>query len=162
MSMIGYYFAADDIMVRKLQEGASGEFMFSEEHRDRLVSIDKAWHAIHYILTGEIWEIPEDNILANLVLGGEPVNDDDMGYGPARLLSKEMVSQLSNAMKDWDEAAFRAKFDKNVMVENEIYPMMEDEDEEIFFQYVWENFDALKQFFKETAEKGLNMIVFLG
>ena len=57
---------------------------------------------------------------------------------------------------------FRARFDIKDMIENEIYPVMSDEDEEIFFQYVWENFDALKQFFKETAEKGLNMLTFLG
>lgn len=34
--------------------------------------------------------------------------------------------------------------------------------EELFFQYVWEYFDALKQFFKKTAEKGLHMLTFLG
>ncbi|MBD5458342.1 MAG: DUF1877 family protein, partial [Lachnospiraceae bacterium] len=98
MSMIGYYFPADDDMVQRMKEGGSGELMFGEEHRDELFSIDKAWHAIHYVLTGEVWEVPEDNILAQLILGGEPVNDEDMGYGPARLISKETVSGLSVAM----------------------------------------------------------------
>ena len=162
MSMIGYYFPADDDMVRKLMEGDSGEFMFHGEHEDDLMCIDKSWHAIHYTLTGEVWEVPEDNILAQLILGGEPVNEEDMGYGPARLLPKEVVLQLSEAMKGWDEAAFREKFNMKDMVENEVYPVMEDEDEELFFQYVWENFDALKEFFNETAKKGLHVITFLG
>lgn len=162
MSMIGYYFPADDDMVQSMKAGGSGELMFGEAHQDELVSIDKAWHAIHYVLTGEVWEVPENNILAQLILGGEPVNDEDMGYGPARLIPKETVSRLSTAMDEWDMEKFRAKFDIKDMIENEIYPVMSDEDEEIFFQYVWENFDALKQFFKETAEKGLNMLTFLG
>ena len=162
MSMIGYYFPADDDMVRKLMEGDSGEFMFQGEHEDDLMCIDKSWHAIHYTLTGEVWEVPEDNILAQLILGGEPVNEEDMGYGPARLLPKEVVSQLAEAMNGLDEAAFREKFNMKDMVENEVYPVMEDEDEELFFRYVWENFDALKEFFEETAKKGFHVITFLG
>lgn len=162
MSMIGYYFPADDDMVQSMKEGGSGELMFGEKHQDELFSIDKAWHAIHYVLTGEVWEVPEDNILAQLILGGEPVNDEDMGYGPARLISKETVSGLSVAMDEWDMEGFRAKFDIRDMAENEIYPVMSDEDEELFFQYVWENFDALKQFFRETTQKGLNILTFLG
>jgi len=160
--MIGYYFPADDDMVQRLKEGGSGNLLFSGEHRDELVSIDKAWHAIHYILTGEVWEVPEDDILAQLILGGEPVNDEDMGYGPIRWISKEIVSRLSDAMDEWDMERFRAKFNLKDMAENEIYPIIKDEDEEIFFQYVWENFATLKQFFRETAEKGLNMLTFLG
>ncbi|MDE7342093.1 MAG: YfbM family protein [Lachnospiraceae bacterium] len=162
MSMIGYYFPADDDMVQSMKAGSAGELMFGEEHQDELVSIDKAWHAIHYVLTGEVWEVPEDNILAQLILGGEPVNDEDMGYGPARLIPKEIVSRLSTAMEEWDMEKFRARFDIKDMTKNEIYPVMSDEDEETFFEYVWENFDALKQFFKKTAEKGLNMLTFLG
>lgn len=161
MSMIGYYFAADDDMVRKMQEGASGEFIFSKENKDSLMSVDKAWHAIHYILTGEVWEVPEDNILANLVLGGEPVNDEDTGYGPVRFLDKEIVTQIADAVDVWDETAFRDKFDIKDMAEKQVYPVMDDEDGEIFFRYVWESFAALKQFFKETAQKGLNMLLFL-
>ena len=162
MSMIGYYFPADDDMVRKLKEGDSGEFMFRGEHENDLVCIDKSWHAIHYTLTGEVWEVPEDNILAQLILGGEPVNEEDMGYGPARLLPKEVVSQLAEAMNGLDEAAFREKFIMKDIAKNEVYPIMENEDEELFFNYVWENFDALKEFFDETAKKGLHVITFLG
>ena len=74
-----------------------------------------------YVLTGEVWEVPEDNILAQLILGGEPVNDEDMGYGPARLIPKEIVSRLSTAMEKWDMEKFRARFDIKDMIENEIY-----------------------------------------
>ena len=162
MSMIGYYFPADDDMVRKLAEGESGGFMFSEEHQKELMSIDKSWHAIHYTLTGEVWEVPEDNVLAQLVLGGAPVNEEDMGYGPARLLPKEVVSLLAEAMKEWDESAFREKFNMKDMVKNDVYPVMHDEDEESFFQYVWENFAALKEFFEETAQKEFHVITFIG
>ena len=54
MSMIGYFYQADDATVQKLREGSDAEFIFEEENEDNMLDIDKAWHAIHFILTGEL------------------------------------------------------------------------------------------------------------
>lgn len=162
MGMIGYYYQADDITVHKLKKGESAGFVFEPENEHNLCCIDKAWHAIHYTLTGEVWEIPEDNILGQLVLGGAPVNDEDMGYGPMRLLDKDIVSQIADALAEWDETAFREKFNLKEMVENEIYPIMDNENEEQFFEYVWANMDALKEFIKDAAQNNQNILTFLG
>ena len=91
MSMIGYYLRADEDTVNKIREGDTG-ILFGEENDRNLACIDKAWHAIHYIVTGCVWDIPDDNILGHLVLGGEPINDEDMGYGPARLIPADRKS----------------------------------------------------------------------
>ena len=161
MSMIGYYYQADDITVQKLKEGADAEFIFAEENDENMLCIDKAWHAIHFTLTGEEWEISEDNPLSQVVLGGEPVNDEDMGYGPMRLIPKELVSQIADALEEVDEADFRSKFNLKDMVQNQIYPVMNDDNEEQFFEYVWELFAELKKFYKDASEKDHNVLAFI-
>lgn len=154
--MIQYYFRADDAKVREIQEGVSILHISSDD--DKMLDIDKAWHAIHFILTGEAWEFDEDNFLTQLVLGGKPVNDDDMGYGPARLLTKDIVAPLADALGQWEEDVFREKFDLKAMIENNVYPVMDDEDEEQFFEYVWFYFREVKKFFRQAADQGENVI----
>lgn len=162
MGMIGYFYQEDDITVQRLREGESAGFLFDEENEENMLDIDKAWHAIHYILTGEEWEVSVDKPISQAVLGGEPVNDEDMGYGPMRLIPKELVSQIADALGEIDEAAFRERFNLKEMVENQIYPVMYDEDESQFFTYVWENFVELKKFYKDASEKNHNVLAFIG
>ena len=158
MGMIGCYIRMDDETVKELQNGAELDISGSD---DNTLDIDKSWHAIHFVLSGEVWEIDEDNLLSQVVLGGSPVNDDDMGYGPARLLEKDLVKKLADALMSWDEKAFRHNFSMADMVENHVYPVMDDENEEQFFQYVWSNFKEVKTFFRQAADHGQNIISFI-
>lgn len=162
MSMIGYYLRADEDMTQKIVAGEGNELLFGQDNDERFLCIDKAWHAIHYIVTGSVWEVPEDDPVGQLVLGGIPINEEDMGYGPARLISAETVSRLSEALGKWDEALFREHFHMQDMAENEIYPIVDDEDEALFFEYIWDNFKELQKFFKAAAQDGQNVITFLG
>ncbi len=162
MGMIGYYFRADDDIVQKLKEG-SGEILFDERNNDRLLCVDKAWHAIHYVLTDEAWGTTEKTE-SHLVMGGEPVNDEDVGYGPARLIEKDKVKLIAAALNAWDEAAFRKNFCLEDMVAAEIYPVMDDvsdEAEKEFFQYVWEIFSDLKKWIQEVAAADENVVTFV-
>lgn len=161
MGMIGYYFRADGDMVQKLKEGSCGDILFDEGNRERLFDIDKAWHAIHYALTGEMWGMTGEPA-SWLVFGGEPISEEDMGYGPARLIENDVVKLIADALTAWDEAAFRENFNIADMVECHVYPVMDDENEDEFFEYVWENFAALRDWIRETADTGENVIVFLG
>ena len=161
MSMIGYFYQTDDITVQKLREGADTEFMFEEENEGNMLCIDKAWHAIHFTLTGEEWEVSEDKPISQAVLGGEPVNDEDMGYGPMRLIPRELVSQIADALAEVDQAVFQSKFNLKDMMEKQIYPVMYNENEKQFFSYVWEMFVELKKFYKDASEKNHNVLTFI-
>ena len=161
MGMIGYYFRADDKQIDQMKKGDSESILFNEDYEKYLLDIDKAWHAIHFVLTDEVWEVPADKPLSYVVLGGHPVNDEDMGYGPARLLEKDMVKKLAELLEDWDKAAFRAKFHVKDMIENEVYPVTNNENEEEFFEYVWFYFLELKKFFKEAADNNEYIVSFI-
>src|SRR5438874_10953823 len=63
--------------------------------RERVV-LDKAWHAIHFVLTGS--RLGGDAPLNFLVSEGTPVGEVDVGYGPARVLTSQQVRALANAL----------------------------------------------------------------
>ena len=107
MGMIQYYLRADDAKVKEIQEGDS--VFHSSSDDDKMLDIDKAWHAIHFTLTGEVWD-------------------------------------------------FREKFDLKAMIENKVYPVMDEEEEEQFFEYVWFYFKEVKKFFRQAADQGENVI----
>ena len=62
--------------------GPDVEELLHQEHEQRF-DLDKAWHGIHFLLTGSAWETTPG--AGESVLGGDPVGPD-RGYGPARLL----------------------------------------------------------------------------
>lgn len=161
MSMIGNFFKADDEMVQKMRQGTTEDIIYNDAYDENMIDIDKTWHAIHFILSGDAYESDEDNVLSKLILGGTPINEEDLGYGPALLLDKNLVKQIAEALHAWDETLFREKFDFNNMIANEIYPIIDGEDENDFYNYVWDYFINLKTFIIEAAEEGQNVITFI-
>src|SRR5262245_15812893 len=76
------------------------------------MDIEKAWHGIHYLLTGSAWEgSPPLNFL---VLGGQEIGDD-LGYGPARGFSPSEVKTIANALSSVTSDALRSRYDPNEM-----------------------------------------------
>lgn len=161
MSMTGIYYALDAPTLEKIRTQGAAPVLFDEGNPLPCVSVDKAWHAIHYTLTDHVWEVSDEDILSQLVLGGEPVNDEDMGYGPARLLTVETVDRLAEALESWDEPAFRAAFHPKEMAAHGVYPLIQEEDDEIFTQYVRENFAALRSFVQDAAAHHLALVTFI-
>src|SRR5258708_31641956 len=60
------------------------------------VVLDKAWHAIHYILTGS--RLGGDAPLNFLAAEGTPVGDVDVGFGPARVLTSQEVKAVASGL----------------------------------------------------------------
>ena len=74
------------------------DIVWPEDESDlpEALDIDKTWHVIHFLLTGEAWggELP----LANAVLGGTELPGTDAGYGPFRYLVPPEVQATSQAL----------------------------------------------------------------
>ena len=139
------------------------DVFYAEESRPDLLDIDKTWHMIHYTLAGTEWETFDDEPLTLLILGGKPVNDEDMGYGPARLLPADTVRQIDRALEDIDEAAFRARFHVKDMIRDHVYPVRDEDaqDEAALFDYVWQYFVQLRAFYRSAAERGRCVFAFI-
>ncbi len=78
--------------VESLRAGGGGEAIMnwmSTRRRDRAslpgkstgLSIEKAWHGVHYLLCGEVE--PGGALLSQAILGGAEIGED-LGYGHAR------------------------------------------------------------------------------
>ena len=165
MSMIGNYYMTDRETVEKIQAGelAVEDLIYGEDDNvdeECLLDIDKTWYAIHFTLTGEIDEADE-SILTKVVFSANPINDEDVGYGPVSLIGEEEVKEIDKELKNISQADFRSKFNLKDMIENEIYPVMEGEDESEFFEYVWVHFEALKNFFSKAASQNKCILFYI-
>src|SRR5688500_1782945 len=97
--MIGNLRPASDVEIERLLAHPPDitRFLYgADAERQERVVLDKAWHAIHFALTGS--RLGGDPPL-NFLLEGTPVGDVDVGYGPARVLSSHEVRAVANALE---------------------------------------------------------------
>ena len=109
MGMICYYFRADEDMMKKIRERGV-HIIFSEKYEKNLLNIEKTWDAIQYVLRKTQFETKEDEYVRHLISGGEMVNEEDLGYGPASFFTKEQTVRLNNILNKWDKEMFRKNF----------------------------------------------------
>ena len=137
------------------------DFLYAEANdgtERRRLDIDKSWHAIHFLLNGSPWDGTYP--LVCLVMGGESIGEQDVGYGPARFLTTQQVKDVANAIEQIPAWELREKFDANRMNDEEIYPHgWRDSAEER--DYISQHYLALVKFFKDAADANDAIIVYL-
>lgn len=122
------------------------------------LEIDKAWHGIHFLLTGSAWEagLP----LGFVVAGGTEVGDD-LGYGSARALRSQQVQQIDAALEPFTNDELRKRFDADRMTELEVYPFGWSDDPDGELEYLLAYYMELRAFVHRTAERGDGLLVYL-
>ena len=124
----------------------------------RHLDLDKSWHAIHFLLNGDKWEGSPP--LFNAVLGGKPIGEVDVGYGPARSLGPEEVRDVADALDGIPAYQLLDKYDAEAMNEEEIYPHGWSGNEEER-EYISSYFLALVTFFRRASQAGDAMVLYL-
>ena len=123
------------------------------------LSLDKAWHGVHYLLCGEVEAGPA--LLSQAVLGGTELGDDDegfSGYGPARYFTAARVAELSQSLSRPEvESEAAARFDAGRMSELSIYPGWRASDAE----WVIDAFRRLRDFYADAAGQGRAIVTCL-
>jgi hypothetical protein len=167
--MIGNIRVATDAEIDTLLAAPNlvGEFLYGEDGElepgdDALLDLDKTWHGIHFLLTGEAWSGAPP--LDFIVSGGREVGDEeDVGYGPARAFSSAQVAQVAAALDPITPETLRERFDGERMMRAEIYPEIWDRDpaDDDTLGYLVEYFELLKPFIADAARRGLGMFVYI-
>lgn len=112
----------------------------------------KSWNALHVLLADEGF-----GAAADAVMGGTPVGDD-LGYGPARMLTENQVSEISNALNKIETVEFQKHFHVEKMTD--VYAFHPDDaDEE--WETLTELFEELKTFYAATSEQSNGMLLYL-
>lgn len=162
MSMIGNYVRVSPARLAELRANPDSimDFLYPDDlcslanHLD----IDKAWHAIHFLLNGQTWEGKPP--LINAVLGGEAIGDVDVGYGPARFLEPDDVRTLADALSYISSAELLERFDPHALNDAEIYPhgwSGKGHEQE----YIAGNYQRLVEFVRAAADKGDALVEYL-
>ncbi|GMU82303.1 MAG: hypothetical protein AMXMBFR47_21740 [Planctomycetota bacterium] len=126
-----------------------------EDHGNSL-NIDKAWHAMHFALTGTAWE--GDFPWAFLQVGGAQIGDEDVGYGPARAFTSDEVSAIADALDTLSQADFAARLDLQKLARHSIYPEIWKNADSI--EYVVEYYDRVVEFMRAAARKRKGILVY--
>ncbi len=162
MSMIGNYVRVSPGRLAELRANPDSimDFLYPDDlsRAANHLDIDKAWHAIHFLLNGQTWE--GEPPLVNAVLGGEAIGDVDVGYGPARFLEPDDVRILADAVSDISSAELLERFDPRALNEAEIYPQgWSGEGHER--EYIAGNYQRLLEFLRTAADAGDAVIEYL-
>jgi Domain of unknown function (DUF1877) len=158
MGMIGNYLIVTQSALDELYQGSKSvsKFLY-EDNQDDVIDIDKAWHGIHFVLTGSQYGGEEP--LVNVVMGGVPIGEEDVGMGPARGLTIAEVIAVADALQSIDEAEFRKRFDLEALAANDIYPQVWTGEDDL--EYLASHFSTLRETFLKAAREGKAMIVFI-
>src|SRR5581483_3826445 len=143
-----------------LRRGDGGEAVF-ELMRRRMsgrkadghpkLELDKAWHGVHYVLSGTVE--PGESLLSHAVLGGTEIGEDFSGYGPARFFTVAEVAELALAL-----AEAEPHFDAQRMNELEIYPFGWSEASR---HWIVEELGNLRAFYADAAANGRAIVTCL-
>ena len=129
------------------------------EGEGEVLDLDKAWHGIHYLLTGTAWE--GDPPLNFLVTGGHEVGDEEIGYGPARTLTPLETGEVASALAALSDEQLRARFAPSEMMRLEIYPEIWDRDPaaDDTLGYLMEYLEQLRGTLARVVARGHGLLV---
>jgi len=168
MSMIGNFLLVGDQRLHQLISDPEQVHDVCDEGyeagEDVFVDVDKAWHCLHFLLTGTA--DGGDPPLNFVLTGGREVGTEDVGYGPARAFTSQEVAQIAKALEPIDRSWLAARFDAERMDRLEIYPdsghwsEVEPSSEDSFGYYL-AGFDSIKSLVRHGAASGLGMLAWL-
>ncbi|QFZ92013.2 YfbM family protein [Synechococcus elongatus] len=163
MSMIGNFLQVSPEQLAALIADPSciESFIYREdedEEEDTSLEIDKAWHGIHYLLTGSAWE--GEAPLADAVLGGTEIGDD-FGYEPARYLTVEEVKVVAAALHEITPEQFRLRYSADQLSQNEIYPDIWNDSDGDPIEYLVAWYEDLRSYYIEAAANNNAMLKYL-
>lgn len=118
------------------------------------VSLEKAWHGLHFLLTGEPWG--GDGPEAFLVAGGRQLDEEERWFAP------DDAKRIHQALAAISDDQLWARFDAGEMERQEIYPGIWDESEDDLKEEYLEYFHALKRVVAAAAESGQGLLVSIG
>ncbi|HYQ04040.1 MAG TPA: YfbM family protein [Polyangiaceae bacterium] len=122
------------------------------------LDVDKAWHAIHFLLTGSAWE--GESPLNFIAAGGAEIGDD-VGYGPARCLDSSEVASLAAALQELPTNVLLKRFNPEALSAADIYPDIWDRppEEDDSQGYVAEYYEVLRSFILDAASEHQALLV---
>ncbi|PKP93684.1 MAG: DUF1877 domain-containing protein [Alphaproteobacteria bacterium HGW-Alphaproteobacteria-16] len=153
MSMVVYLrrATADEVANLVANPGAVHETIFSESADGRLVDFDKAWHALHFMLTGDAGKT--EHPLSVLVATDEDlIGTDENGFGGYWQFDPVRIRAFADALAAISDDELAQRYNPAAMVTEYVYlaDLFEEEGEEAL-SYVMQGVPALRRFADEAV-----------
>lgn len=163
MGMCGCFFRTSEENINSIISGelSSTDLVYNDDNEEFTLDIDKSWHAIQFTLTGDVEGGSSDNILDKLMCSDNPIDDEDLGYGPAMLITSSEVKELALELNKISQEEFRSKISIKDMVANDVYCVSDDETEDETFEYIGPYFEDIKVFFKEASSENQAVLFYI-
>jgi hypothetical protein len=125
---------------------------------DRSVYLDKAWHGIHFLLSGSAEATK--TLASKVIFGGESFGPDQ-AYGRAQLLTSAEVKAIAKLLTKLTPELISARYNPQALEKAEIYPSIiwVREGPEAL-KYVLQFYKPLVEFYQRAAERG-NAVIFV-
>jgi hypothetical protein len=155
--------ADPDEVLRYVDKADAGRLPKEAQGED--LNLDKAWHGLHYLLTGTAWAGPEP--ACYLLAGGTQVGDEEehdvYGYGPARLLTPAQVADFSAAVNALTPDETGRRYNPSEMTRLDIYPTTWDRPEEAAnnLDFLTDSATELRVFLRRAVAQQQAVIIYL-
>lgn len=159
--MIGNLRPASDSEIERLLENPADitRFLYgSEAGEHERVNLKKAWHAIHFVLTGS--RLGGDEPLNFLIAEGTLVGDVDVGFGPARVLTSAQVQSIAQALAPIEPDDLARRVDLRKLDDEVIYPGNWQRDG-IGVDYVVDNYRTMRSLIDRAAGQGKGLVLYI-
>lgn len=127
-----------------------------------LLDLDKSWESIYFLLTGCTSSDFEKAVppLSLILFNGKIIDEDqDMGYGSATYSSVEEVKEIAASLPEIIRENIRSKFESLKSTDSELYPF--NPDSEDMFDYIFDYYVKLKEFYNVAAKDDQAVISFI-
>jgi hypothetical protein len=156
MGMVACFTAIAPQELQRLREDPDEieEFLYPDGGNDEppnFFDLDKSWHGLHYLFTGETYGGKPP--LSQAVLGGVEFGEDG-GYGPARYLEASEVRDIAGALAKVTPDALAQRFNPQDMESRQIYPEIWVSEGDEALDLLLDGFDGLKRFYVAAAARG--------
>lgn len=130
-------------------------FVFEQgEHRIDLIGFDKAWHALHFMLTGQAYG--RDHPLGIIADETPTEGTDENGFGGFSVIEPSRLAIFAEKLSEVTDEALAARFDPQAMLAADIYiadAFVEDDPVEAV-EYILQGLPDLRQFVTSCSERG--------
>jgi hypothetical protein len=158
--------ALQDAIAKVNVDGLSREERFAKinaaikESRDpRQFNMEKDWHIIAYMLTGDA-KIKEEHLpnnpLHNVIFGGLKTSVTT-GYGPARYFDSKLVAESATALVGADRKVIAERYDPVAMKKVDTYAPREENEKKAMLNLV----EEFTGFFQKAASVHEDVIAYL-
>ena len=142
-----------------LGDPSAAKSLVAQTGLENSVSLEKAWHGLHFLLTGD--SFGTSGPLAFICAGGADIPGTEGGYGPARIFSPSETTAIHEALVNVDDDALWSRFDPDAMTEQGVYPVIWDEPEEDLRDEYLMYFNSLKELVARAAAGNEALVVYL-